>query len=126
MARAKSQAEIYSARLNPINPEEAAVIEIIKKHRQPGLCFKDMVVEAFLEREGFEPYLFQREPQAQAIDRDDIEELLRQFAADIIGQLKTGGFRAGNAHISEETDDNAQEITANLARGFMARRKGGK
>lgn len=124
MARKKSEAHIYSARMNPINPEEKAVMEIITKYGGQGISFKDMVLEAFLEREGFTPGLFQREPQAQGVGLEDMEGLLKSFAGEIIGQLKQIGFRAGTGGESNEADDNAEKISANLARGFMQRRKG--
>lgn len=125
MAREKSKAHIYSARMNPINPEEKAVMEIITKYGLKGISFKDMVLEAFLEREGFTPGLFQREPQAHnGLGIDDMETLLKSFAGEIIGQLKQIGFRAGTGSESNEADENAEQISANLARGFMQRRKG--
>lgn len=123
MARKKSEAKIFSARLNPINPEEKAVMDMIAKYGTQRITFKDMVLEAFLEREGFTPDLFQREPQAAGVDRDDIEELLKSFAQDIIQELKAVGVHAGTGGVGG-VDDNSDQISANLARGFMQRRKG--
>lgn len=123
MAREKSKARIFSARLNPINPEEKTVMEMIERYGKESITFKDMVLEAFLEREGFTPQLFQREPQTNGVDRDDMETMLKAFAREIIGELKAAGVRAG-AGGGGEIDDNAEQISANLARGFMQRRKG--
>lgn len=122
MGRKKSEAKIFSARLNPINPEEKTVMEMIERYGKESITFKDMVLEAFLEREGFTPGLFQREPQAHGVDRDDLETMLKSFAREIIGELKIAGIRTGTGG-GGEIDDNAEQISANLARGFMQRRK---
>lgn len=97
-----SQAEIYHARLNPINPEEAIALEYIRAAEGNGINFKQVVVDAINARAGATPEMFARNGGIVEYAKST-EAMFKQFAEQLIAELRqSGGIQMNNPQSAEE------------------------
>lgn len=117
-----SQAEHFSARLNPVtSPEDRAALEIIHDLEGKGYNFKQIVVDAILKASGHTPEMFAKHNPADLLL--GVENLLERFTGEIIGQI-----RQGNVSLDELTDADEHgnsPFMQNFTKSFV-RRQGGK
>lgn len=122
-----TQARYYSARFNPVtSKEDAKAIEIIDRLIAEGFNFKAIATDAILRAEGVTPQMFHNSLTANAVLISRMEDLLTQFASDLIDRM-------GSMPRSESVDYDAiedEEIAApssafarNFAKGFMQRQQ---
>lgn len=115
--RKTSKAIIKSARLNPINPEDKAALDIIKKLEKQGYSFKQIAVDAILHRNGYTPDMFSKTGDPQGLFAQ-IETLLEQFAQEIIHSKSTGG-----VSITPDDEGDDTRLARNFAQGFLNRQR---
>jgi hypothetical protein len=123
MPRQKTtQAEHFSARLNPVtSPEDRAALEIIHDLEDKGYNFKQIVVDAILKASGHTPEMFARHNPSDLLL--GIENLLERFTGEIIGQI-----RQGNISLDDIADADANgnsPFMQNFTKSFV-QRQGGK
>lgn len=111
-----SKAIIKSARLNPINPEDKAALDIIKKLEKQGYSFKQIVVDAVLLADGRTPEMFAKTADTQGV-LSRMETLLEQFAQEIIHSRPQGGIG-----IPDEPGEDTH-FAKNFAQAFLQRQQ---
>lgn len=122
-----SNAKIYTARLNPINPQEKAVMEIIESHKGQ-YNFKQVIVDAILRCSGFTPEMFAptRDQQTTAIINGlskEIEGHLSHIVQQILNDLRESGVSMP-AHIDDKPDDDSiSPFAMNFAKGYLKRQQ---
>lgn len=123
MPRPKSsEAEVFSLRLNPIHPQEARLIEIIKGWKEKGYDFKALVSDRIFRAEGVKPERYSVERMLPEMMANALEPLLERFAEHIIQQLHAGGITTLNGEESEYTEAPSQ-LAKNFARSFVQRQR---
>lgn len=120
MARQKtSRAEFYTARLNPIHPEEAKAIEFIERHERNGYNFKQIIVDAINRAEGVTPEMFAKDSNTQLASIGNLlEEKLREFAHQL---LSNGAISLSSPE--EVKQEHVTKFTRNFVKGLQQRQQ---
>lgn len=117
-----SQAEHFSARLNPItSPEDRAALEIIHDLEGKGYNFKQIVVDAILRVSGHTPEMFSRHNPSDLLL--GVENLLERFAGEIVGQIKQGNITLEDIPGTDVSGNSP--FMQNFTKSFV-QRQGGK
>lgn len=122
MARQKtSEARIYTARLNPINPHEREAIQVIERWKQEGCNFKQLIVDRILRGEGYKPEMFDTET-GEPVTAQKLEALLNSFADEIVRHSKN---RTVVPQDNDEDEGEDSAFTRNFTRGYLRRMQQG-
>jgi hypothetical protein len=115
-----SQAVHKTARLNPINPLERRVLEVILYWEGKGINFKQLVVDR-LSRVDLEltPEIFAKDSALHGLS---IESVLQQYSEYLLDELRKQGFSTPMQSTPQEDADNGT-FSQNLASGFLARKR---
>lgn len=120
MAR-QSEAEILSARLNPINPQEANVLRILAEKKAQGYNFKQVAVDAINRAEGATPEMFAQDRGESVVQyARQTESLLRQFADVVIWEVRKLG-STGNFPPAGNESEVVDKVTRNFVKGLRDR-----
>ncbi len=116
-----SLAVIKTARLNPINHEEAVTLEYISELEKQGYNFKQIIVDAILARAGATPEMFTREKQSEHLAHV-VEESFSKFAAELMQRISAGTIKV-SASIDEDQNrsDGLSAFARNFGRGLLQR-----
>ncbi len=130
MARPKtSKRKVLSVSLNPINPAEARVMEIIDAWAEQNVTLKDWVVDRMLRDDGATPERYAPALNADAIAASlagSLEDMFHAFAVELIEAI---GERAAGVPVSmpidevDEGEEAAEEFAAQFTNSFLARRR---
>ncbi len=122
MARKKTtQAEILSARLNPITSEyDRRALEIIHKREQEGFNFKQTAVDAILRAGGYTPEMFERDTGAAKLILH-LESLLANFSSELMQALKERGTSSIDDDLHSE--GGLSKFSQTFARGYLQRQQ---
>lgn len=112
-----SQAVILTARLNPINPQEASALQILEEQKKRGLNFKQVAVDAINFAAGRTPEMFTRDEDKQAERFAQLtEEVFKQYADQLLDAIQNGKVRNGKP---KSTEDEAGEPLSSFTRTFV-------
>lgn len=118
-----SQAVLLTARLNPINPEEASALKIIAEQREKGFNFKQVIVDAINRCGGATPEMFTRERDDQMHQFARLTEgALSQFTEQVLNELRSNGVQLPQP----DKDDEGKPIssfTRTLVKGLKQRQE---
>lgn len=130
MARPKtSKRKVISVSLNPINPAEARVMELIDAWAEENVTLKEWVVDRMLRDDGATPERYTPQFNADAIAASvagSLEEMFHAFAVELIAAI---GERAAGSPVPmpveevEEDEEAATEFAAQFTNSFLARRR---
>ena len=120
MAQQKtSEAEHYSARINPKSSEnERLALEIIHD-LEKRFSFKEIAVDAIIRAKGHDPAKL----EPGGITLAAMEGLFANFAQIIISQIKQGGIDLANEDSEPSSDGNVSPFAQNIAKSYVSRRK---
>lgn len=117
-----SQAEHFSARLNPVtSPEDRAALEIIHDLEGQGYNFKQIVVDAILKASGHTPEMFAHHNPSDLLL--GVENLLERFAGEIVGQIRQGNITLEDIPGADASGNSP--FMQNFTKSFV-QRQGGK
>ena len=120
-----SQAVLLTARLNPINPEEASALKILAEQREKGYNFKQVVVDALNRCGGVTPEMFTQERDDQMHQFAKLTEgMLGQFTEQVLNELRSNGVNLPQS--TPDQDDNGKPIssfTKTIVRGLKQRQE---
>lgn len=120
-----TQARHYTARLNPINPQEKRIMEVIEYWQNQGVNFKQLVVDR-LSRVDLEltPELFAKDNSMHNLS---LEDVLQQYSDYLLDELRTQGFTSPTRAQTDDSDDDSEgdngAFSRNLMSGFLARKR---
>lgn len=124
MPRQPSQAEYRSARFNPINPQDRDVLAIVKELEDQGFNFKQIVSDAILRADGKTPEMYAAPMVTAQIITTYMDNVLAQFAQEIVTEIKRGGFRAvAETDEDEESSEKPSKFAQSFARSFLERQR---
>jgi hypothetical protein len=122
-----TKAEYFSMRLNPAtNEHDAKTLAVIKREIARGFTFKAIAQDAILRADGHTPEMFSDPSAVNAALIGKIEDLLTNFAEDLIGRI--GHLpRTGDDFSSDYGDDPDEPsgFARNFAKGFLQRQQNG-
>lgn len=110
-----SKAVIKTARLNPINPEEASALKIIADNEAKGFNFKETIVDAVNRCGGLTPDMFTKQ-------RGLTEQDFRDFASQLLSEI---GNSKGRQEVAPVDDDGAEvsKFTQTFLTGLRQRQQ---
>jgi hypothetical protein len=117
-----SQAVILTARLNPINPEEASALRIIQEQREKGYNFKNVIVDAINRCGGMTPEMFTHDEDRQLTRLS--EEVLSQFTEQVLNELRSNGVSLPQSATERDDEDKPlSKFSKNFAKGVKQRQE---
>lgn len=120
-----TKAEYFSMRLNPTtNEHDAKTLAIIKREMARGFTFKAIAQDAILRTDGHTPEMFSDPGAVNAALIGKIEDLLTNFAEDLIGRI--GHLpRTGDDYDGDYDSDSGETsgFARNFAKGFLQRQQ---
>lgn len=112
-----SKAENLTVRLNPIHPEQAKVLEIIKRERDRGFALVDIITSAILRADGSDPITFQHE---QNLQDARLAGLIAQAVKEALKDVK---IQPEVFTKNEDEEGGLTEYAKTFGNGFLARVK---
>lgn len=121
MSRQKtSQAETYSARLNPIHDIERRVLTVIQYWEDQGVNFKQLVVDRIARYDlELTPEMFARETAAGTSST----QLLERFTEHLLDELQRRGVQMGTVTQGDTSEESMTPFAKRFAEGFLARQR---